>query len=118
MSSRGGIYASSRPNERGHANVLCNANAVCYRKLHNRECQYFDIVESLDGSHFVMSCQGPDVPYTCIHSTADNEIVSVWEDNSDLIKTIADVALPRVEFLEVPVPGQDLKVQGRYSVQS
>ena len=91
----------------------CNALFVCYRKLHSRECKYFDIEESLDGSHFAMSCQGPDVPYTCVHSTADNKIVSVWEDNEDLVKTTSDVALPKVEFLEVPVPGQELKVQGR-----
>ena len=41
------------------------------------------------------------------------KIVSVWEDNLNLIKTTSDVALPKVEFLEVPVPGQELKVQGR-----
>ena len=88
-------------------------NVICYRKLHSRDCKYFDIEESKDGSHFAMTCQGPDVPYTCIHSTADNEIVSVWEDNEDLVKTTSDVALPRVEYLEVPVPGQELKVQAR-----
>ena len=37
----------------------------------------------------------------------------MWEDNEDLVKTTSDVALPKVEFLEVPVPGQELKVQGR-----
>ena len=43
------------------------------------------------------------------------KIVSVWEDNLNLIKTTSDVALPEVKFLEVPVPGQELKVQGGYS---
>ena len=92
-----------------------NALTIIFRKLHSRACKYFDIEESLDGSYFAMSCQGPDTPYTCIHSTADNKIVSMWEDNLNLVKTTSDVALPTVKFLEVPVPGQELKVQGRIS---
>ena len=60
-----------------------------------------------------MTCKGPDVPYTCIHSTADNEMISVWEDNEDLVKTMSNVDLPSARIIEVPVPEQDLKVQAR-----
>ena len=81
--------------------------------LHRRACEYYSVSMSKSGSFYSMTCKGPDIPYTCLHKTDTNRQVQIWDENQDLINRIDEVELPLVKFLEVPVPGSDLKAQVR-----
>jgi hypothetical protein len=71
------------------------------RDLHSRDCRHFSISMSLDASHFAMTCSGPDIPYTCIHRTQTNKLISVYDTNQKLADRIEKVDLPTQHFLQV-----------------
>ena len=66
---------------------------------------------SFQGSHYAMTCRGPDVPYVCLHKTTSNEQVESWDENNDLVRRMAKRKFPEVRRLEVPVPGTEQKAQ-------
>lgn len=77
-------------------------------------CQYYDVKMSLDGSFMTMICQGPDIPYACIHSTTvpDRNILT-FETNSRIESTLQRFDMPTLEFREIPVSDSDQRAQVR-----
>ena len=74
-------------------------------------CQFVDISMSKGGSYYTMSCKGPGIPYSCLHLTETNSLLSVWEDNAVLETIYSHLDGPVVRYLQVPVPGTDQKAQ-------
>ena len=51
-----------------------------------KECEYYDIEMSLDGSFMTMICQGPDIPYACIHHTPSSHFILTFETNQRIVR--------------------------------
>jgi len=80
--------------------------------LKQREnCDYVEVSMSWNNAYYVLKCQGPGLPYSCVHNTESNSLLSVWTDNLKLEKRLEKVSMPRVEYLEVPVAGSNQKAQ-------
>ena len=56
-----------------------------------------------------MTCEGPDIPWACIHHTKSGHLVSVYEDNSAMQTKVAQYSLPSIKKMTVPVSGSDQK---------
>lgn len=74
-------------------------------------CNFVSVTMSKEGSYYSMDCKGPDVPYSCIHQTATNALVSVWTDNRFMAARYGFLDAPTVRYLSVPVPGSDQEAQ-------
>ena len=60
-------------------------------------CDFVSISMSKEGSYYMMDCKGPDVPYTCLHQSRTNSLLSVWSDNSVLEKKLAKIEMATVQ---------------------
>ena len=75
-------------------------------EIHNRTCKHFSAEMSLDASFYAMSCEGPDTPYTCLHSKeGDDQMIKVYQSNSVLDKTVKKYNMPQIRMLDIPVKG-------------
>ena len=75
------------------------------------QCQYASVTVSTHGSHYSIDCRGPGAPFSTVHRSRDNQALVRWTDNAALSKVMATVQMPRVQYLQVPVPGTDQKAQ-------
>ena len=75
------------------------------------QCQYVKVSPSSRGSYFTLECRGPGVPVSSVHRTADSQAVLSWTENEALHQLVEKKQVPTLEYLEVPVPGTDQKVQ-------
>ena len=78
---------------------------------HRKMCDFASISMSKDGSYYMMDCHGPGIPYSCLHHTETNSLLSVWSANNNLEDKINAVDSAPVQFLEVAVDGSDQKAQ-------
>ena len=74
-------------------------------------CEYVDISMSEGGSFYMMSCKGPNIPYSTLVHTRSNNILYNWHQNNDIEQSVANIDLPIVEFLQIGVYGSDQKAQ-------
>ena len=80
--------------------------------LPREPCQYYDIKMSLDGSFMTMICQGPDIPYACIHSTtAPDHNILTFETNPRVESTLQKYDMPRLQYLQIPVSDSSQEAQ-------
>ncbi len=87
---------------------------TCQRKmkeLNRKDCQYYDVQMSKEGSFMTMICQGPDIPYACIHHTPSSHYIMTWEVNQRLENTLDAFDMPNVQYLQIPVSESDQKAQ-------
>lgn len=76
--------------------------------------EYFDADFSSDGSYFILSHKGPDIPedflYTFKESASDQielEKLSLLEQNEHLEETVSKKSVPLTEFHEIPIAGTE-----------
>ena len=64
-----------RPDEDGpDSGPECLSCGLKTEEFSDREdCTYFEASMSPDGSHYVLICKGPDIPYVCIHEIGDKQ---------------------------------------------
>ena len=91
--------------------LTCNHQEMVPRLQHRKMCDYVSISMSKKGSYYMMDCKGPDIPYTCLHHTSSNSLLSVWNDNVELEDRLKDVDMPSVQYLDVGVDDSDQKAQ-------
>uniref|UniRef100_A0A336K9H3 Venom dipeptidyl peptidase 4 n=1 Tax=Culicoides sonorensis TaxID=179676 RepID=A0A336K9H3_CULSO len=78
-----------------------------------RPQDYFDADFSKDGSFFILSHKGPDIPeeflYTFKEVTGKIELqrLSLWEKNEHLEDLVSNKAVPQTEIHEIPITGTD-----------
>lgn len=49
--------------------------------LHREPCNYVDVKMSKNGTFYVMECDGPDVPWSCVHHTPTGKFLRAYETN-------------------------------------
>ena len=74
-------------------------------------CGFVASTFSPQGSYFSTDCKGPGIPYSNVHKVTDDQAIIRWTDNQKLRQRVSQVQMPRIEFLQVPVPGSDQKAQ-------
>lgn len=72
---------------------------------HRPECDYVSASMSKDGTYYVMDCKGPGIPYSCLHHTASNTLLSIWTDNRILENRFSLLDVSSVKYMTVPVTG-------------
>jgi len=91
--------------------LSCNTQEML-PKLRNRpKCQFISASMSKGGSYYMMDCHGPGLPYSCLHKTASNSLMEVWEANSRLESSYRMIDAPTVQWTEVAVAGTQQKAQ-------
>ena len=89
--------------------LTCDKRGMDY--LNRSSCQYYSASMSKgDQSYFAMTCHGPDVPWACIHSTDNGNLVSVYEENAKMVQLVQQYDLPTVDYMSFPVTNSDQKV--------
>lgn len=91
--------------------LSCNHQEMIPHLQQRKTCQFVEVAMSKSGSYYTMTCKGPGIPYSCLHHTQTNSLISVWEDNLDLEDTYSNVDSPVVEYTQVPVPGTTQQAQ-------
>ena len=89
--------------------ITCNRSDMA--ELHRRPCNFFKVDMSEDGSNFAMTCKGPDIPYTCLHNTESDSLISVYDDNERLVNRLTGTSFPKVVYMEVPLHNSAQKAQ-------
>ncbi|KAL6868709.1 Dipeptidyl peptidase 4 [Amphichorda felina] len=76
---------------------------------------YWGASFSSEGGYYILSYQGPDVPYQELYSTnSTSKPLRTIEDNADFIETISEFNLPNITFFELEHPdGYKLNVMQR-----
>ena len=85
--------------------LTCNEQETMPALKHRPRCEYVAVHMSKDGSYYVMDCKGPGIPYSCLHHTATNTLLSVWTDNESLENRFSLLDSSTVRYMKVPVPG-------------
>eukprot|EP00090_Calanus_glacialis_P028875 TRINITY_DN4629_c0_g1_i1.p1 TRINITY_DN4629_c0_g1~~TRINITY_DN4629_c0_g1_i1.p1 ORF type:complete len:673 (-),score=148.29 TRINITY_DN4629_c0_g1_i1:778-2796(-) len=91
--------------------LTCNHQEMIPHLQHRKMCDFASISMSKDGSYYMMDCHGPGIPYSCLHHTETNSLLSVWSANNNLEDKVNAVDSAPVQFLEVAVDGSDQKAQ-------
>jgi len=85
--------------------LTCQHNEVMTNLGHREKCDFVDIKMSDDGAYYVMDCKGPGIPYSCLHHTSTNTLLSVWMDNKNLENSYSLLDTSTVKYMKVPIPG-------------
>jgi len=91
--------------------LTCNHQEMIPHLQHRTMCDFASISMSKKGSYYMMDCHGPGIPYSCLHKTQTNTLLSVWNDNNNLEDKFTAVDAAPVKYLEVGVEGSDQKAQ-------
>ena len=98
------LFRLSLANPRAEC-LTCNTQEMMPQLRHREKCEFVDVKMSKDGSFYVMDCKGPGIPYSCLHHTATNTLLSVWSDNAALENRYSLLESATVRYEKVPVPG-------------
>jgi len=91
--------------------LTCNHQEMIPHLQHRTMCDFASISMSKDGSYYMMDCHGPGIPYSCLHHTETNSLLSVWSANNNLEDKFNAVDHAPVKYMEVDVDGSDQKAQ-------
>ncbi|XP_067107442.1 A-type potassium channel modulatory protein DPP6 isoform X2 [Osmerus mordax] len=86
-------------------------NRRCLSCDFSDDCGYVSGSFSHNMSHFLLSCQGPDVPFSSVYSTQDKLKVYDLETNDNVRMTLDDLQMPRVEYKEINIEDYTLTMQ-------
>lgn len=90
--------------------LTCNKTMTDLDRL---TCNYYDVQMSKDGSFMIMTCLGPDVPYSCIHHSPSMHYLYTLEANFEVMDNLAQYEIPMQQYLNVPVSGSGQKARVR-----
>ncbi|XP_046879919.1 LOW QUALITY PROTEIN: dipeptidyl aminopeptidase-like protein 6 [Hypomesus transpacificus] len=86
-------------------------NRRCLSCDFSDDCGYVSGSFSHNMSYFLLSCQGPDVPFSSVYSTQDKLKVYDLETNDNVRLTLDDLQMPRVEYKEIDIEDYTLTMQ-------
>ncbi|CDW57817.1 Dipeptidyl peptidase family [Trichuris trichiura] len=67
-------------------------------------CSYVAALFSHDGGHYILHCQGPDIPSVRLFSVGNEKPLFIVEDNSLLRKYFETKRFPDIQYKEVQLP--------------
>eukprot|EP00092_Neocalanus_flemingeri_P005220 GFUD01005613.1.p1 GENE.GFUD01005613.1~~GFUD01005613.1.p1 ORF type:complete len:872 (-),score=205.25 GFUD01005613.1:288-2903(-) len=91
--------------------LTCNHQEMIPHLQHRPRCDFVSVSMSKGGSHYMMDCHGPGIPYSCLHTTQNNSLLSVWTGNNGLENIYNAIDSATVQYLEIGVEGSDQKAQ-------
>lgn len=68
----------------------------------NEKCAYSGATFSSNASYYVLSCIGPGVPEITLFDKSGQRLL-YWDTNPDLRNSLANITLPTVKYLTVPI---------------
>ncbi|KFD57070.1 hypothetical protein M513_01955 [Trichuris suis] len=108
------IAALPNPRQRHLYSVSASPNGddpVCLTcNLTKLGCSYVAAVFSYDGGHYILYCQGPDIPSVRLFSVGNEKPLFIVEDNLLLRKYFDTKRFPDVQYKEVQLPNGYSKV--------
>ncbi|KAK2839268.1 diacylglycerol pyrophosphate phosphatase [Arthroderma sp. PD_2] len=83
--------------------------------VNDKEAAYYSASFSAKGGYYILSYQGPNVPYQELYSAKDKKKpIKTITSNNELIEKLKDYKLPKVTFFEIKLPsGESLNVKQR-----
>ncbi|KAM5442781.1 Dipeptidyl peptidase 4 [Microsporum ferrugineum] len=83
--------------------------------VNDREAAYYSASFSAKGGYYILSYQGPNVPYQELYSVKDKKKpIKTITSNDALIEKLKDYKLPKITFFEIKLPsGESLNVMQR-----
>lgn len=118
--SRGLVYFTStqRHSTESHLYVVNYRTGAKRALVDDTTPGYWSASFSAGGEYYLLSYQGPDVPYQELYSIADNTTpIRTLEDNAAFISRISEYQLPEITWLELDHPdGSKLNVLQRLPV--
>jgi len=91
--------------------LTCKHQEMIPHLQHRSNCDFASVSMSKGGSYYMMECHGPGIPYSCLHQTHNNSLLSLWTANYDLENKYNEVDSATVQYLEIGVEGSDQKAQ-------
>ncbi|XP_022322277.2 dipeptidyl peptidase 4-like isoform X35 [Crassostrea virginica] len=79
---------------------------TCVTCEYSPDCQYFSASFSHSGKYYMLGCLGPAVPYFVLRSTKSSAEI-MFENNDHLKKKLANKALPKAEYLNIPINNKE-----------
>ncbi|GBF63838.1 dipeptidyl peptidase [Trichophyton mentagrophytes] len=83
--------------------------------VNDKEAAYYTASFSAKGGYYILSYQGPNVPYQELYSTKDSKKpLKTITSNDALLEKLKEYKLPKVSFFEIKLPsGETLNVKQR-----
>ena len=76
--------------------LSCRHQEMVPHLQHRQMCDFVEVDMSPGASYYALKCQGPGLPYSCIHKTKSNSLLSVWTDNLSLERRLEKVFITGV----------------------
>lgn len=104
--SRGSIYysASTRHSTERHVYKVNWKTNEIIPLVNDKEAAYWSASFSSEGGYYILSYQGPDVPYQEVYSSNSTKPLRTLTDNAAFYKQIAEYALPNITYFELEHP--------------
>ncbi|XP_074601842.1 prolyl endopeptidase FAP-like [Brevipalpus obovatus] len=103
------FYQATMPNEPGERHIFMvkvkTKSISCLSCDLGSECLYNSATFSPSSDYYALDCLGPGVPFTQIRQTASNKIVTTIQNNGALRDKLANMLLPSIKELKVPIEG-------------
>ena len=80
----------------------------------DRVAAYWSASFSAKGKYYLLSYQGPDVPYQDLHSIDSKEPIRTITSNADVVHQLKEYRLPKISYFELRLPtGETINVMQR-----
>ncbi|XP_077369759.1 dipeptidyl peptidase 4-like [Festucalex cinctus] len=76
--------------------------------LGGENCQYKSAYFSQNARFYVMSCRGPNIPYSSLMDSKEGKELRRLEDNSQFIQLISDIQMPTMRRGTIKIAGYNL----------
>ncbi|KAK2743904.1 diacylglycerol pyrophosphate phosphatase [Myotisia sp. PD_48] len=82
--------------------------------VNDKEAAYYSASFSAKAGYYILSYQGPDVPYQELYSVKDKKPIRTITSNDALIEKLKEYNLPKITFFDIRVPsGETINVMQR-----
>lgn len=82
--------------------------------VNDDEAAFYSASFSAEGGYYILSYQGPDVPYQELYSVDSEKPIRTITGNDDIIETLKEYKLPNITFFDLQLPtGESLSVMQR-----
>ncbi|CAM1307614.1 Uncharacterised protein g4646 [Pycnogonum litorale] len=106
------FYVANQPGKAGERHIYSVVDQLfaTYHQPHcitchlGSDCLYNDAIFSSDGKFYILECLGPNVPYSALYKTDDNNtLVRILDRNDEVRKLVASRAMPQNLTFLVPL---------------
>ncbi|XP_067137376.1 inactive dipeptidyl peptidase 10-like isoform X2 [Centruroides vittatus] len=76
---------------------------ICYTCEMGEGCLYNNAIFSPDSKYYILECLGPKVPRIELRSSSNNNLIKVFDENTNVQELIDSRAFPQVRTFHVPI---------------